>query len=254
MRQLDEARTIASEHMEPIDENDTVYFDGLRRRKTVLAPDGHRPIQQTKTSHPPLGLTHFPEDHNSDSDSDNDVHPGFLPRFRRSKKRSRQSSGDHQLADMKPEDQTVKSQSTFSTTASGDSGREHVYGLPAELKAPSHDIDTSYKGGTAIHWTTSIDEREKERTLAPPTPPPHGRSAQGGGKRNFSFQNVFHRNKHDESAHEESSLRPLSRGALSFSSRKSSSSGHRPNSRNNASEEERLGLVTGAGYVAVVIY
>lgn len=250
MRQLDEARTIASEHMEPIGEDDAVYFDGLRRRKTVLAPGEHRPLQQTKTSHPPLGLTHFPDAHHTDSDSDDDVHPGFLPRFRRSKKKPRQASGEHALTDMKPDDPTLKSKSTFSTTASGESEREHIYGLPAGLRVPDHETDTSYKGGGAIHWTTSIDEREKERasnhgsSLQPPKPPPHSRP-DSAGKRTFSFQNVFHRNKHGDEVPADGGIRPISRGALSFTSRKSSSSHHRPSSRNNASEEERLGLVTG---------
>ncbi|CAD0094541.1 unnamed protein product [Aureobasidium mustum] len=245
--ELDEARTIASEHMEPIGEDDTVYFDGLRRRKTVVAPSGHTSLQSAKTSHPPLGLTHFPNEHHTDSDSDNDVHPGFLPRFRRSKKK-RHPSGEHSLMEMKPP-LTLKSQSTFSTTADEEPAREHVYGLPSGLRSPNLDTDTSYKGGSAIHWTTSIDEREKERamsqssSLMPPKPPPHSRP-DSSGKRTFSFQNVFHRKNHDESA-DDGTIRPISRGALSFASRKSSSSHHRPASRNNASEEERLGLVTG---------
>ncbi|KAH0273053.1 DUF803-domain-containing protein, partial [Aureobasidium melanogenum] len=249
MKQLDEARTIASEHMEPIGEDDTVYFDGLRRRKTVVAPSGHTSLQSAKTAHPPLGLTHFPDEHHTDSDSDNDVHPGFLPRFRRSKKKSRHPSGEHSLMEMKPP-LTLKSQSTFSTTADEEPAREHVYGLPSGLRSPNLDTDTSYKGGSAIHWTTSIDEREKERamsqssSLMPPKPPPHSSRPDSAGKRTFSFQNVFHRKHHDEGA-DDGTIRPISRGALSFASRKSSSSHHRPNSRHNASEEERLGLVTG---------
>ncbi|KAI5206306.1 hypothetical protein AUEXF2481DRAFT_903 [Aureobasidium subglaciale EXF-2481] len=249
MKQLNEARNIASEHMDPIGEDDTVYFDGLRRRKTVSAPGEGRPIQQTKTSHPPLGLTHFPGDHHTDSDSDDDVHPGFLPRFRRSKKKTRHPSGEHSLMDMKPP-LTLKSQSTFSTMPDDEPEREHVYGLPAGLRSPNLDTDTSYKGGGAIHWTTSIDERERERamsqgsSLMPPKPPPHARP-DSSGKRTFSFQNVFHRNKHGDEDADDGSIRPLSRGALSFASRKSSTSHHRPASRNNASEEERLGLVAG---------
>ncbi|KAI4718389.1 DUF803-domain-containing protein [Aureobasidium sp. EXF-10727] len=252
-KQLDEARTIASEHMDPIGEDDSVYFDGLRRRKTVVgAPSGHTSLRSAKTSHPPLGLTHFPDDNHTDTDSDNDVHPGFLPRFRRSKKKRHPSGGEHSLMEMKPP-LTLKAQSTFSTTADTTPvrtpAREHVYGLPSSLRLPNLESDTSYKGGSAIHWTTSIDEREKERamsqssSLMPPKPPPHS-SRPDSSKRNFSFQNVFHRNHHDDPV-DEGTVRPISRGALSFASRKSSSSHQRPNSRINASEEERLGLVTG---------
>lgn len=247
MKQLDEARTIASEHMEPIGEDDQVYFDGIRRRKTVVGSSAQHSVRSsTRTAHPPLGLTHFIDGHHTDSDSDNDVHPGFLPRFRRSKKKQRNHSGDHSLMEMKPP-LTLKSQSSFATTtADEEPAREHVYGLPAGLRSPIHDTDTSYKGGSAIHWTTSIDERERERamsqtsSLMQPKPPPHSRP-DSPGKRTFSFQNVFHRK---ESA-DDGAIRPLSRGALSFASRKSSSSHQRPSSRNNASEEERLGLVTG---------
>jgi hypothetical protein len=250
MKQLDEARTIASEHMEPIGEDDSVYFDGIRRRKTVVGSSGHQSLRSAKTAHPPLGLTHFIDGHHTDnSDSDNDVHPGFLPRFRRSKKKQRNHSGDHSLMEMKPP-LTLKSQSSFATTADGETPREHVYGLPSGLRSPVLDSDTSYKGGSAIHWTTSIDEREKERamsqtsSLMPPKPPPHSRP-DSSGKRTFSFQNVFHRKGHGDEPVDDGTIRPISRGALSFASRKSSSSHQRPASRNNASEEERLGLVTG---------
>lgn len=249
IKQLDEARTIASEHMEPIGENDSVYFDGIRRRKTVVGSSGHQSLRSSKTAHPPLGLTHFIDEHHTDSDSDNDVHPGFLPRFRRSKKKQRNHSGDHSLMEMKPP-LTLQSRSSFATTADGEPTREHVYGLPPGLRSPNLESDTSYKGGSAIHWTTSIDERERERamsqtsSLMPPKPPPHSRP-DSSNKRTFSFQNVFHRKGHGDEAADDGAIRPLSRGALSFASRKSSSSHQRPASRNNASEEERLGLVSG---------
>jgi hypothetical protein len=250
MKQLDEARTIATEHMEPIGEDDTVYFDGIRRRKTVVGSSAHHSLRSAKTAHPPLGLTHFVDGHHTESDSDNDVHPGFLPRFRRSKKKQRNNSGgDHSLMEMKPP-LTMKSQSTFATTPDDDSAREHVYGLPSALRSPDRDTDTSYKGGSAIHWTTSIDERERERamsqssSLMPPKPLSHSQPG-SAGSRTFSFQNVFHRKGHGDEPIDEGTIRPISRGALSFASRKSSSSHQRPASRNNASEEERLGLVTG---------
>jgi drug/metabolite transporter (DMT)-like permease len=248
MRQLQEAQAIANEHMEPIDENDDVYFDGLRRRKTTSAGTTQRSIRSVKTSHPPLGLTHFPDpNHHSESSDDDDVHPGFLPRFRRSRKNSRQPSNELPLKEMKPADATSSTQPEH----------EHVFGLPPGIQSHGdHDMDTSYKGGSAIQWTTSIDERERGRansqtsSLMPPKPPPHARP-DSSGKRTFSFQNVFHRNTTnsrlgDGPITNDDSTRPLSRGALSFVSRKSNSSHQRPNSRHkNASEEERLGLVTG---------
>lgn len=63
-RELQEAKRIKEEHMQIIGEGETVEFDGIRRRKTVLDPN--RPPTRTgtavtRTNHPPLGMTHFLE-------------------------------------------------------------------------------------------------------------------------------------------------------------------------------------------------
>lgn len=55
-RELQEAHRIKEEHMQVIGEGETVEFDGIRRRKTVLDPS--RPPTRTgtmmsKTIHPP---------------------------------------------------------------------------------------------------------------------------------------------------------------------------------------------------------
>lgn len=281
MRQLDEARTIRSEHMEPIGENDDIYFDGLRRRKTVLAPSqAPRPLQRAKSLHPPLGMSHFPDDV-SDAGSDGDVHPGFhLPHFRKKSKRvpSNSTIGNVALTDLHANSDLdpSKTQSTISASlsdpavAAGNRSREHIYGLPSGLQrthdgADDHlyDDEIAYKGaaGSSIQWAGSVDSHDRDRerassrgsSLAPPQPPPHG---SGGAKRTFSFQNVFGRHNNKPPGHgmdtdssrntsastTSTAQRPVSRSAYSYSSaRPSSSTGlHAP-----GTEEERLGLVKG---------
>lgn len=271
MRQLDEARTIRSEHMEPIGENDDVYFDGLRRRKTV-STQGQAPqsLQRAKSIHPPLGMSHFPDDA-SEAGSDGDVHPGFhFPHFRKKSKRapSHSTLGNVALTDMgaSAELDPSKTQSTFSTSLSGppvseaNLSREHIYGLPPGLQHSrdgandNYDDDIGYKGaaGSTIQWAGSVDSHERASSqgssLAPPRPPPHA----SGAKRSFSFQNVFGRHHKDDDSGAGSSRntsastastaqRPISRSAFSYSSnRPGSSSG-----RAVGTEEERLGLVKG---------
>jgi hypothetical protein len=128
----------------------------------------------------------------------------------------------------------------------------HTYGLPPGLQRPREDSDTEYKGAasTHIHFAGDLpDPRDRASSqtssLAPPRPPPHATGAPSGTRRQFSFQNVFHRKRSDAA----SDGRPTSRGALSFISGHSAS--NTPNnsypgtSGDGATEEERLGLVHG---------
>ncbi|KAJ9623962.1 hypothetical protein H2203_005409 [Taxawa tesnikishii (nom. ined.)] len=199
-RQADEVRTLHSEAMEPIGEDEVVEWDGIRRRKTVLGPGSQRSLSRTKTIHPPLGMSRFPNDDN------------------------------------------------VSEAGSDQSERgEHVYGLPAGLRVPGSgagEEDTAYHGSggerPAIHWTQSVDERDKEReragsrgsSLVPPRPPPHGH---GSAKRAFSFQNVFHRQRSDAS--ESSATNNNNQQALGWNSSDRCAA--------TSTEEERLGLVKG---------
>lgn len=269
-RQADEVRTLHSEAMEPIGEDEVVEWDGIRRRKTVLGPGSQRSLSRTKTIHPPLGMSRFPNDDNvseAGSDQSGSVHPGFFPRLGRSFKKSHTSmSARRQNSSPSPVPLAAvpNKSSSISSELSAERG-EHVYGLPAGLRVPGSgagEEDTAYHGSggerPAIHWTQSVDERDKEReragsrgsSLVPPRPPPHGH---GSAKRAFSFQNVFHRQRSDAS---ESSAtnnnnqqalgveqqRPVSRSALSFTGRKTSQ--QYPGAA-TSTEEERLGLVKG---------
>ncbi|KAF1810818.1 DUF803-domain-containing protein [Eremomyces bilateralis CBS 781.70] len=242
-RQIEEAKRLHDERMEPIREGEQVEWDGLRRRKTVHDPGHPTTLQRSKTVHPPLGMSHFPSDA---SDTDSDYHPGFFSKFslrRRGDSTSTAPNRSLPLSSLPPDHSPTTS--TDRTTST------HVYGLPSGLRKVS-DPDSSKPPAVSIQWAPSVDAPPS----SPPTPPPHGTDS---GRRQFSFQNVFHRHRsddgptypHDAAAGHPAAAsspvlgksllhgerRPGLRGALSFNRKDSSGPG--------TTEEERLGLVSG---------
>lgn len=225
--EIDEAKRVQSERLEPIGENETIEWDGLRRRKTVLQP-GETPLRRQKTLHPPLGLTHFPSNDNiSDRDPAEErhphaglfnglrgkantvFHPGRTPNKTDMGGRTASGSSAYSstlqgdLADSKDPVHLAQMSSTRqpsgqSTTSSDTESlmqRPHVYGLPASL----HNQDTSYKSPT-IQWA----DGEAAHTQSPDSlePPSNAFKSPGAGlpprppphkpsPRSFSFQNVF---------------------------------------------------------------
>ena len=257
------------DQMEPIGENEQVEWDGLRRRKT-LRVDSAGGLQRRKTLHPPLGLTHFPDgDDNMDSRSDaadsNDgaaFHGGFMHSLKR-RAQSTLVPGQRKTLDGTPDPDTVShpadlTQMTLPSNKGGlddvethyshhpDGGMEmsHVYGLPSNLQ--QNTMDGSGDGGATppgsqqrrpIAWAQDVDTHARPRSSLAPNPPRHS------AKRQFSFTNVFHRNKNDVPAENtDVYLRPTSRKSLG------SSHGNKDHSfpgDKSATEEERLGLVKG---------
>lgn len=228
-RQVDEVKRMHDEQMEPIGEGEEVEWDGLRRRKTISSAGGT--IKRAKTIHPPLGMAHFPDNDDAVSEPDSEVHPGFFGRIGR------------------------KRHTTALTQSRREPGRSPVPlgSVPrrdVEAGDAAYDEDTAYKGSGSTHITFAGDLHDpRDRassggsSLAPPKPPPHpsaagGGSAASGTKRQFSFQNVFHRKRSDAADD-----RPISRGALSFMSGHSRE--HQYPGTKGATEEERLGLVHG---------
>ncbi|KAF2753819.1 DUF803-domain-containing protein [Pseudovirgaria hyperparasitica] len=226
-RQIEEAEKLREEHMRPIGENEQVEFDGLRRRRTVME-SGQPSLRRQKTIHPPLGMTHFPAD--GDQSDEENLHPGFFARLRGSRKNT-----DKPLPE-EPHGMAMEGLSPEGAAQrSFDGTDDHVYGLPTGLrKVPQDSIDTSYKPHeTTIHWSSDIDQPHSTSGshLEPPRPPAHG------ARRQFSFQNVFHRGR----ATSDASSRPdTAKSHFSFGSNK----GPRRSDR-AATEEERLGLVKG---------
>ncbi|KAI9685843.1 MAG: hypothetical protein M1822_004121 [Bathelium mastoideum] len=231
-KQMEELKRIQDEHMEPIREGEQIEFDGLRRRKTVLNPGSPSPgVRRTKTIHPPLGMSQFPED-NESTNSDDDVHPGFLPKLKKRAQTSWIPGHRH------PSPVLLGSMTSPAKERSGDS-----------LRVPGHDVDTGYKspGAQSISFAPDVPSRSDSQSLAP-TPPPH---ITPPNKRQFSFQNVFSRSRSGSKApSDDGSARPTSRGALSFvggSHSTRASKGHKDGTSggDGTTEEERLGLVKG---------
>ncbi|RYN60250.1 hypothetical protein AA0118_g6506 [Alternaria tenuissima] len=231
-KELAEAKKIQEEHMEPIGEGEQVEFDGLRRRKTVLDPSRPptRSATVVRTIHPPLGMSQFPTD---ESDDDNDsFHPGFFQRLRSRGKSTSSRGSSHAPGTSGMGMQTLPS----IPQADGASDRESDAG---SYKQTMMTQDTPYKPlDSHIHFASlpdpprhGHDRQDSSDSLAPPRPPPHM------AKRQFSFQNVFSRNRPDSTGESSSSRRPASRH-----SRKSSKEGK---AAATATEEERLGLVKG---------
>ena len=245
------------DQMEPIGEDVQVEWDGLRRRKTTLSSQGS--IERRKTLHPPLGMSAFPdaeeiEDVRPDTGGSGGFNGGFMHSFRRnaSSKFTRQnkslSTGTPALPQL-PRDENPPTDQVLTAME-----MDHVYGLPPSLRQTGGDgasdpsghssghfsSSTEYTGagGKPITWAESVDSRPpSSRHSLAPTPPPHS------AKRQFSFQNPFHRHKPDTpTSYDSTHYRPSSR--LGIGSRGSSKEHSIPGIK-SATEEERLGLVKG---------
>ncbi|KAJ4303268.1 hypothetical protein N0V90_002161 [Kalmusia sp. IMI 367209] len=225
-KQIMEAKRLQEERMEPIGEGETVEFDGLRRRKTVLDPN--RPPTRSatvvqRTVHPPLGMSHFPEDDSDDDDTT--YHPGFFQRLR--------SRGKSQSSANPPVDLT----SLPPATPDGSSGKSD-YAKAMQTDTSYRPHETTIQFGTLPHPTHPHDyeSHASRESLHPPKPPPHT------AKRQFSFQGVFARKRSSSGTGSSITGRPVSRN-----SRKSSREGK------DATEEERLGLVKGDSRILLPI-
>ncbi|CZT14402.1 related to DUF803 domain membrane protein [Ramularia collo-cygni] len=250
-REAEEAHRIHDEaHMETIGENEHFEWDGVRRRRTVSTVGGGGSIIRRKTVHPPLGMSQFPTDDDDVSEPDSEVHPGFFGRIGRgiTQRRNRGHSPvplETVTADkMDTEDEAVRRSA-------------HLYGLaPGSQKGQLDEVyeDTAYRspavasdeaGPGRVQWAGEERPNSATSSLAPPRPPPHATGGAPTARRQFSFQNVFSRNRSGSAA--DDVHRPTSRGALSFVSRGGSSrGGNYPGASGPATtEEERLGLVHG---------
>jgi len=269
--ELDEARRLHEEKqrdLEPIGENEQIEWDGLRRRRTTFGTnpsmrsrgDSNLPPLESTTPqpprtpmsprmHPPLGMSQFPAE--SDSDNDEEARPstgGFGSSFFGTirGRMSTLSPGQHRggpgmQSPMHPVPLTdINVPGYKNEDSSAFPSYDHNVGLPPSLR----DQKTAYLGASGERHITIVDGAESQRTGSrgsslypgvPPTPPPHS------ARRQFSFQNVFKKGQSHAQSDEPlpQSRSPMIRKGI----------GSRGNSNasvaKGATEEERLGLVKG---------
>lgn len=271
--ELAEAKRLHEEKqadLEPIGEDEQIEWDGLRRRRTTIGtnsvrsrgnttpfPPFENPAHTYTTPyspqiHPPLGMSRFPSD--SDSDHDEEDRPttastmGFFgraksimggPGSRRSTHQSQVQSPMHPVPLTEISIPAYKGGPDDHDTAyygHEPDGGDHRFGLPSQLRTEAEQRE---------RHITIVDDINEHRTasrgssLHPsvgPTPPPHS------ARRQFSFQNVFRKGQSQAPPlddHLPQSRSPMIRKGLS-SRRESHNSAAK-----GATEEERLGLVKG---------
>jgi len=253
---------LMKDHMESIGEDERVEWDGLRRRKTTLVGPGAS-LHRRKTLHPPLGLTHFPtEDDDSFRPSTGGWAEGtsfggnLLNSIRRPRAKSAQSpvyannagpitpnthplaspSGLEEIAVPPYKGIDTNVDTGYSHQPDGAMELTHIYGLPPGLQPRMLDGTISPAPSSSaprrpVMWASDVEDHTRStNSLAANTPP-------GAARRQFSFQNVFHRNRSDSAADE----MPARRGIGS----RTSSKEHSIPGIKTATEEERLGLVKG---------
>lgn len=260
-----EARRFHEEKMkdqlEPVAENEIVEWDGLRRRKTIVGDGLASPIVRRKTAHPPLGMSHFPEEDLAQQNPahDEDHQHGFFETVRtRASSILRTHHPRHVASD--PVDmsgQTLPQAMALADMKNGprkhdqpfelSTPESHVYGLPEGLRKP------------LVHYSVGENSpRSKPLPAQPalqspagapniPLPSPLGNT----NRRQFSFQNIF-RGPRSPSAGDGPSTASIN----SHPSRSGmgSRSGHAEQRRavKTATEEERLGLVRGDSHAALL--
>ncbi|KAI9738860.1 MAG: hypothetical protein M1834_008367 [Cirrosporium novae-zelandiae] len=287
--EVEEAKRIQEEkikdQLDPVDENAQYEWDGIRRRRTISSA-GSTSIRRRKTLHPPLGLTHFPDDASDEprtdqSDGRNSVFENLRTRAQSmlvpNQRRNLGARTPDSRSPMHPvaltsiavpgremDSHAPSSAPPYSEVPTTDPA--HIYGLPQALRnkgtegtvedvqsVDGSEVDNHRK--PAIKWAVDEEQRPYSRSTLAPEPPPHGGSGSSGTKRQFSFTNVFHRNRNeDEYSERPTSSRPSS--SRPTSSRGVTSSRHiiRPTPLKNATEEEQLGLVKGDSHATNTSY
>ena len=249
------------DQLEPLAENEIVQWDGLRRRKTVLGDGLSSPVVRRKTIHPPLGMSHFPDENEAH------VSPrqhGFFETVRTRASsvlrthQPRQTASDPIDANVQPRTHPVALTDikvypgTSDTTIepydpdSLEEAREHVYGLPVGLQKPDpHGVGQNSPRSKPLPAQPSVQSPAGAPNI--PLPSPLGKSS----RRQFSFQNMFRGPRSPAPGdHQSASSFNPPRSRSGIGSR--SSSAEQKRAMKTATEEERLGLVKGDSHATLL--
>ncbi|KAI0537105.1 magnesium transporter NIPA-domain-containing protein [Xylaria digitata] len=236
-------------------------WDGLRRRRTTMGSNRSRPFTSpspAQTPHPPLGRTRLLSDEELEElERERQMSPGVLSSIAGTIRQRARSVLVHQHPELPHQERSNSSSSMLSqmhpVPLSQIAVHEHKYDGeidPHSYGLPADSHDTEYRGATShssrnsdrhIHFTETLKPGGSTTSLAPPTPPPHGEQPRSA-RRQFSFQNVFRRHQADRIP--DPALPPMHEQPLRQGMRARGYS-DRGVKVKNATEEERLGLVTG---------
>jgi hypothetical protein len=259
------------DELEPLQENEIVEWDGLRRRKTVIGPSEFGPPVRRKILHPPLGMSHFP-DENQSEDAGREVRDshGFfdtargrvqsvfhLQQHRRTlpEAPSDPRSPIHPVALTEINVHSSQADSPIIPYGPGslEEAEEHIYGLPPGLQTGRNQPAASSRRSKPLpghprDQSPATSHRQTD-TLGP-------QRLDQPARRQFSFTNVFHRNSRasdrppssDPNYSAATSHRPSSRPGTGSRS----ASHEQRRAMKNVTEEERLGLVKGDSHAALL--
>ncbi|KAI9805258.1 MAG: hypothetical protein M1833_005711 [Piccolia ochrophora] len=237
--------------MEPIGEDETFEWDGLRRRRTSVSgsPAGHH-LKRRKTLHPPLGLTHFPEEsedsqpglEEEDPRRSHDEESGMLGNIRKKARSVFVPSKPTHLQEgtvrARPPTHpvpmtsvTVRGRNTEPTAIDphfSENSQAMSPALAASLQQPRQSTKSGSSSGISPGHVTPIRLVTDNSPQHPPVP----------AKRQFSFQNLFTRHNDHHQTHDGAND-PLPAPRKGLHSRQSS------HTAKAATEEEQLGLVKG---------
>lgn len=263
-KEAEELRKLQEERrrdLEPIGEDEQFEWDGLRRRRTSSRGSGAPgSLHRSKTLHPPLGMSTWPtleddaEREVASAEAGQQDHQGGVLGSIRKKARSVWSPGtptniDHdglggqnQTLSVRLTDVSVSTYDGLGYTGARQDTQYHSPASPLReyqdhsAGAQSVSSGPSSQGGPPLRWAPDVNSGPGRAADAPPRPPPHM------AKRQFSFQNMFHRNR-DHNTHDGASDEPVRpRSRIGIGSRHGS---HSRGPSKNGTEEERLGLVKG---------
>lgn len=213
------------ERLESVSEEATPEWewDGLRRRRTVLGSRNSRTVTTpgsfsmgTASPHPPLGMSHFPTEEEL-AEHDRPFSAGL---------QSVAGTIRSRITSVLPGQQGYRSGSVGSAdtqhvlhTGSGKIQQSPMHPVQlTEISVPAqsnysispgqteYDPGSLTSSGKHIQFGGETRHMPSSGSLVPPTPPPHG-TPQHIAKRQFSFQNVFKRNRDHQ---EEVDDRPMS--------------------------------------------